>query len=434
MLTKRQNELVTRTDAGTPLGDLMRRYWLPAALAEELAEPDGAPVRVRLLGERLVAFRDTSGRIGLVQELCAHRCASLFLGRNEENGLRCAYHGWKYDVHGNCVDMPTEAPTSKFKSKIHLRAYPTVERGDVVWAYLGAGEPPAPPDFEWARVAPTHRMVTKIWQECNWLQALEGGIDSIHATLMHRALVPNTPRAGTRGFIVSATPSREDVYLTDYGFYYGSVRRLSPQEQYVRVHHFVMPFHTFFPYQTGHPGTVERSWGSGHMFVPMDDENCMVYNLVYSFGDDVLTQSERERLERQRGRGPGEVTADYRKVRNITNDWMIDRQVQKTETFTGIDGINTQDHAIQESMGPIVDRTQEHLGSTDKAVIAARRVLLDAIKTQQQGGEPPGLGPSYYTIRPVERFLLPSARWQDALRDDLLHGGVWRGTGVVKAS
>jgi hypothetical protein len=170
------------------------------------------------------------------------------------------------------------------------------------------------------------------------------------------------------------------------------------------------------------------------MFVPMDDENCMVYNLVYSFGDDALTQPERERLERQRGRGPGEVTADYRKVRNVTNDWLIDRQVQKTETFTGIDGINTQDHAIQESMGPIVDRTQEHLGSTDKAVIAVRRFLLDAIKGEQQGAAPPGVGPSYYTIRPVEQFLPPTVRWQDALRDDLLHAGPWRGTGIVKAS
>jgi phthalate 4,5-dioxygenase len=428
MLTKRQNELVTRTDAGTPLGQLMRRYWLPVALSEELAEPDGAPVRVRLLGERLVAFRDTSGRVGLLDELCAHRRASLFLGRNEECGLRCVYHGWKYDAAGQCVDMPTEPAGSRFRSRIRLSAYPTLELGGVIWTYLGPPDAqPPPPRFEWTQVPATHSLVTKTWQECNWLQALEGGIDSIHASLMHRTLTPDTARSGTRGFVVNTLPAREDVYLTDYGFYYGSIRALEGMN-YVRVHQYVAPITTLFPYQLGNPSRQEKALVSGHMFVPMDDENCMVYNLAWSFDDEPLSEAMRERIEDQRGRGPGEITADYRKVRNVANDWGIDRRVQKTETYTGIDGINTQDHAIQESMGPIVDRTKEHLGATDKAVIAARQVLLRAIKTVEQGGDPPGLGTSYYRLRAIEKFLPSHLAWQETLQEELFAGAAWRGT------
>lgn len=194
MLSREDNELVTRVGPGTPLGRMMRKYWTPALLSEEIAR-DGAPVRIRLLGERLVAFRDTDGRVGVFEEYCPHRRVSLFLGRNEERGLRCVYHGWKFDVAGRCVDMPTEPPGSEFQRKMRAVAYPTVEHGGVVWAYLGSGEPPAPPRFEWTRLRPEQRVVTRTWQECNWLQALEGGIDAAHAAALHTVIDEASKRA-----------------------------------------------------------------------------------------------------------------------------------------------------------------------------------------------------------------------------------------------
>jgi nitrite reductase/ring-hydroxylating ferredoxin subunit len=410
----------------------MRRYWIPAALSSELSEPDGPPIRLKLLGEQLVAFRDTRGRVGLLNEFCAHRGTSLFLGRNEECGLRCVYHGWKYDVEGNCVDMPTEPAESNFKSKIHLKAYPTVELGGVVWAYLGPrdGTPP-PPNFEWTRLSPAHKVVTRTLEECNWLQALEGGIDSMHASTLHTVLTPHTTRAGLRGIWTKPTALKDEVELTDYGHVYASIRPMEDDTLWVRVYHYVMPFHTFFPYELGEDGKDYKPVINGHIFVPLDDENTMVYNWIGKFGEEPLADAERDALEQSRGRGPGEITLDFRKVRNKRNNWLIDRQVQKTETYSGIEGINTQDHAVQESMGPIVDRTQEHLGGTDVAAIATRRLLLRAVRTVEAGGDPPGVGPTYYTVRAIERIVSKGTRWQEALRDLFNPSGVTQPGGRV---
>jgi|ERR1043166_3458910 phenylpropionate dioxygenase-like ring-hydroxylating dioxygenase large terminal subunit len=423
MLTEQENELLTRTGDGTAMGAVMRRYWIPAALSSDVPEPDCPPVRVRLLGEKLVAFRDTNGRLGLVNEFCAHRCASLFLGRNEEGGLRCVYHGWKYDVEGNCLETPTEPVGSNFKDKIRLRAYPTVEMGGVIWAYMGPGDKrPVEPKFEWTQVPESHRHVSKMWQECNWLQALEGGIDTAHASFLHRALTPHTSRPGLKGYWEkSQTPSLE-VDLTDYGYVYAAIRPLNDKENYVRTYQFVMPFHQCFPSQIAHSGTAakfKKAMVRGHIFVPMDDENCMVYNWTYTFGDVALTEAELKELDRHIGSNSEEYSADHRKLRNRDNDWLIDRQVQRTETYTGIEGINTQDHAIQESMGPIVDRTKEHLGSTDKAVVAARLLLLQAAKTINQDRDPPGVGPSYYGVRAIEKLLPKDAEWRSAMKDEI---------------
>lgn len=416
MLSKEDNELLTRVGPGTPMGQLMRRYWVPALLSSEVSEPDGAPVRVKLLGETLVAFRDTNGRVGLLNEFCAHRGTSLFLGRNEECGLRCVYHGWKYDVAGNCVDMPTELPESNYKSKIRLEAYPTVELGGVVWAYLGLPDArPALPRFEWTRLKGTHRVVTKTWEECNWLQALEGGIDSMHASTLHTVISPNTTRAGLRGIWTKPTVLKDEVELTDYGHVYASIRPIEDKRYWVRVYHYVLPFHTFFPYELGEDGAEYKPIINGHIFVPVDDENTIVYNLIGKFGEDPLTHLERDALERSRGRGPGELTADFRKVRTKANNWLIDRKVQKTETYSGIEGVNTQDHAVQESMGPIVDRTQEHLGTTDAAVIATRRLLLRVVRSLE--GESPGVRPTYYNVRAIERIVSDAGGWVETLKE-----------------
>ncbi len=225
MLSREENQLLTRVGRGTPMGDTLRLYWIPALLAQEIAEPDGPPVRVRLLGEDLVAFRDSKGRIGLVDEFCPHRLASLYFGRNEEGGLRCVYHGWKFDVEGRCVDQMNEPPESQFCHKVHLTAYPTVELGGIVWAYLGPPErTPAPPRFAWTQAPASHRMVSKVIQENNWLQSLEGGLDTSHAPIMHRLLTENSKLGGispSSAFVRGGAPKLV-VDLTDYGYQYAA--------------------------------------------------------------------------------------------------------------------------------------------------------------------------------------------------------------------
>ena len=422
MLSQRENELVVRTGPSTPSGELMRRYWIPALLSRELSAADCPPVRVKLLGERLVGFRDTQGRVGILDEFCAHRRASLFLGRNEECGLRCVYHGWKFDIEGNCLDTPNEPPELDFKHKIHLKAYPTVETGGVIWAYMGPRDKmPAAPKFEWTQVPETHRHVSKVWEECNWLQAMEGGLDSAHTAFLHRKLTADSSKQGIspKSYKVRAMAPKLEIDLTDYGYMYASVRSLA-EGDYVRIYHYVMPFHQLRSFQLGGGGVGEkRPIIKGHMWVPMDDENCMVYNWTYSFGDDSLR--EEDRIEKGIGNGPDDVdfANNFRKKRHKDNNWLIDRDAQKVASYTGIFGTNTQDHAIQESMGSIVDRTQEHLGSTDRAIIMARRLILKAANTVKEGGSPPGLDPDYYSIRAIEKVLPTGTNWREALKKEI---------------
>jgi phenylpropionate dioxygenase-like ring-hydroxylating dioxygenase large terminal subunit len=416
MLSREDNELLTRVSRGTPMGTTMRRYWLPALLAWELPSPDCPPVRVKLLGEELVAFRDTQNRIGLLDEYCPHRRASLFFGRNEECGLRCVYHGWKFDVDGRCVDMMNEPESLQFRHKVFVPSYPTVEVGGVIWAYLGPPELQPPlPRFAWTQVAPTHRHVSKVVQESNWLQGLEGGVDTSHAPILHRVLKDDTTRPGfkpTHPFVRSKAPTLV-VDLTDYGYQYASLRPLDDASLHVRTYQFILPFHQIRPSQ---------SWGGaatvcGHMWVPMDDENTMVFNWDCSEGEPL---TDEDRLERRLGNGPLDVDqATFRSVRNRRNNYMLDRQVQKTETFTGIEGVNVQDRAIQESMGPIVDRSREHLGPADKAVIQARRLLLQAVKTVSEGGTPRGIAPTYYTLRATQGVVPRDADWRAALTPEM---------------
>jgi phenylpropionate dioxygenase-like ring-hydroxylating dioxygenase large terminal subunit len=412
MLSRDDNELLTRVGPATAMGDTMRRYWVPALLTREVPAPESPPVRVRLLGEELVAFRDTQGRIGLLDEYCPHRRASLFLGRNEECGLRCVYHGWKFDVAGQCVDMMNEPEDLGFTTKIRTTAYPVVEHGGIVWAYMGPAPAPPPPLFAWTQTPEHRRHVSKVVQESNWLQGLEGGIDTSHAPILHRVLEADSSRAGFKPkdpFVRGKAPALE-VDVTDYGYRYAGIRPLDGTDVHVRAYQFILPFHQIRPSrdEQGVPLIA------GHIWVPMDDETTMVYNWAMTARDEPLPEGER--LERRLGNGPGDVDqTTFRSRQNRQNNYLLDRQVQKTETFTGIDGINVQDRAVQESMGPIVDRSREHLGPADKAVIQARRLLLDAVRTVRDGGTPRGVAATYYALAAAEATLARDVDWRTLL-------------------
>src|SRR5262245_30733950 len=414
MLTREDNERVTHVGRGTPMGETLRRYWIPALLARELAEPDGAPVRVKLLGEELVAFRDTRGRIGLLDEHCPHRLVSLFFGRNEDCGLRCVYHGWKFDVDGRCVDMMNEPEDLGFAHKIRTTSYPTAEAGGIIWAYLGPPEHRPPlPHFAWTQAPATHRHVSKVIQESNWLQGLEGGIDTSHVPILHRVLTADSSRPGFKPmdpFVRGKAPTLE-LDVTDYGYRYAGLRPLDEGEMHVRAYHLILPFHQIRPARTGASRNITGA--AGHIWVPIDDETTMVYNWEQSSGGPL---TDEDRLERRLGNGPFDVDqTTFRSRKNRENDYLLDRGVQRTETFTGIDGVNVQDRAVQESMGRVVDRSREHLGPADRAVIQARRLLLQAIKTVEAGGTPPGVAPTYYALRPAEAVVPRDTDWRQLL-------------------
>lgn len=412
MLSQDENTKLTRVGPGTPMGDLLRRYWMPALLSEEIPEPDSPPVRVKLLGEELVAFRDTSGRIGLIDEFCPHRLVSLFLGRNEENGLRCVYHGWKMDVNGRCVDMPNEPEDLRFAEKIKVAAYPTAELGGVVWAFLGPPEKqPELPGMEWLRAPGTHRYVSRTWEQCNYLQAIEGGIDTVHSSFLH-----NNNLSDKNDYRSNATAARLEVERTDYGLRYAGIRDVGEDGNFVRIYQFVLPFHQMrASLLEGRKGAMPASMPQlrGHMWVPMDDENTMNFNWVYSLdADKPFTEEYIQHYETQAGRGlTGEGTT---RTRTRDNNWLIDRELQRTMNFTGIMGLNTQDLAVQESMGRIVDRSREHLGSTDRAVILLRRLLIEAIGDVEEGVDPAGVDPrSYAHVRAAEVVMPKDAAWRD---------------------
>ena len=416
MLSRQENERLTRVGPDTPMGRTLRRYWLPALLAAEVPEPDCPPVRVRLLGEQLVAFRDTEGRIGLLDELCPHRRASLYFGRNEECGLRCVYHGWKFDVTGQCTEMMNEPPENDFSHKIRTPAYPTAELGGVIWAYLGpADRIPPLPKFAWTQAPETHRHVTKVIQECNWLQGLEGGIDTSHAPILHRLISETSTRAGfkpSNPFVRGKAPTLV-VDLTDYGYQYAGIRPLDDDQRHIRTYQFILPFHQIRPSRSDSGLTLD----AGHCWVPMDDGTTMVFNWSYS-PDGPLTQEDR--LERNLGNGPLHVDqTTFRSRANRANDYMLDRTAQRAESFSGIDGVNVQDRAIQESMGRIVDRSKEHLGPADKAIIQARKLLRKAVDTVESGGTPDGTGTSYYALRAHEAVLPRSTDWRREMTPEM---------------
>ena len=399
MLSLEDNKLVTQTGPGTPMGEYLRRFWIPVLLANELPEADCPPVRAKVLGEKLVAFKDTDGKLGLVDEFCAHRRASLFFGRNEECGLRCVYHGWKYDVDGDCVDMPSEPEESNFKDKIKITAYPAREWGGMIWAYMGPRElMPELPEMEWALVPESHRRVSRRLQENNYLQGIEGGIDSSHVAFLHAPVDPERQLRGSQTiYMYRDRAPRFDVQETDYGFVYGAKRNAEEDSYYWRITPFLLPFFTIIP---GPLEDADKRTYSGHGWIPADDENCWMF--TYSWNPS-------RPLREDEGHGasflelePGTLRATF----NKDNNYGIDREMQRTVNYTGIANGSVQDAGIQESMGPIVDRSQEHLGTTDAAIIYLRRMYLRAARDLLEGAEPfvPRRG-SAYRVRSVSAVL-----------------------------
>ena len=389
MLSAEENDLLTRVGPGTPMGALMRRYWIPALFADRIATPDCTPVRVQLLGESLVAFRDSKGRAGLLDEQCPHRTASLYFGRNEECGLRCVYHGWKFDVDGKCVDMPSEPPASNFQDKVRITAYPCHEAGGVVWAYMGPADlKPEFPPLEWTLLPADQLYATRHVQECSWLQGLEGGFDASHLAFLHR---------GTDAVNANISPSRHETLRTGFGMIVGTGREAIEGEIRWGSNLMILPFHKVF---------ATRPNGA-HMWVPMDDENTMLYSIDFKpsgpFTEEELKLS-RSHLHIHTENIPGTDRA----VLNRDNDYGIDRQLQASgASFTGMHGLAIQDSAIQESMGPIANRTREHLGVSDTAIIQIRKMLLEVVRAHEAGETPPGLNAADYRARST-RFVLPT--------------------------
>ena len=386
MLTQRENELLTRVGPGSAMGELMRRYWIPAVFTKQIEKPDSPPVRVRLLGENLVAFRNSSGRVGIIDEYCPHRTASMFFGRNEQNGLRCVYHGIKFDVDGNCVDIPcvpqqTEAQLANVRTQMRIKSYPCVERGDLVWTYMGPAElKPEFPDLEWALIPASHRYVSRHVQECNWLQGLEGGFDPTHLTFLHGGDAEKSRK------IVATL---YDVMPTDFGFAVGTGRDGGHGNVMWNVNVMLMPFHK----------VISSIPMAAHVWAPIDDENTMLYSVDFN-GDRPLTEQDLARTRAWRGIHTENIPGTDIAIRNKGNDYLIDRALQASgQNFTGMKGLGTQDCAVQESMGPIADRTKEHLLLSDMIVVRLRRLLLQTLEDMKAGKPLPGMAASSYRVR-----------------------------------
>ena len=383
-MTQAGNELLTRIGPATPCGELLRRYWQPAALSEELP-PGGAPLPVRLLGEDLVLFRDGQGRAGLLGLHCSHRGADLSYGRVEDGGLRCLYHGWLYDTRGRCLDQPGEPGAGAHKESVRHPAYPCAEAAGVIFAYMGPGAPPLVPGYEFLAVPDGQRFVTKIYHDCNYLQSNEGNIDPVHLSFLHRNLqeaevdayraVRGTQASPNSLYGNDLAPTIE-VELADFGLRIYTMRAAGLGQRYLRVSNFVYPNLSAFPGQTGGEG-YSVNW-----HVPIDDAHHWKYIFVFSRKRPL----DKEVMRRSRS----EMTPDYRLIRHKGNRYMQDRESMKTRTFAGL-GYNFQAHDAYatESQGPVQERTREHPVSSDQAIVAARKLLLKAIQEVQEGREAP---------------------------------------------
>jgi phthalate 4,5-dioxygenase oxygenase subunit len=395
MLSQEENELLTKVGPGTPMGELMRQYWIPGGLSSELPEPDCSPVRIMLLCEELVAFRDTDGKVGLLDNNCPHRRASLFFGRNEECGLRCVYHGWKFDVNGDCVDMPSEPAESNFKDKVKIKAYPVQERGGILWTYMGPREtPPALPELE-PNMIEDYQIRPVFMRECNWMQALEGDIDTVHGPFLHTgALRPeDVPEGSWTRYQLSTRAAKLMVTDTDFGTMYGTYRPAEEDTDYWRIANFLFPFYTMIP-----QGVMGRAIHV-QIWVPIDDTHTLHFKIE---GGQFDTQPPGERNSLDVDLIPnGTGWHDrFRMVADESNDFQLDRTKQREVNYSGLPGVTYEDQAVTTTMGKIADRTKERLGTTDSMIIKTRRRLINAARDLMEGATPPGVdNPEVYGVR-----------------------------------
>ncbi len=430
MLTDQENAQLTKVGPGTLMGDLMRQYWIPVVQSAELA-PGGRVKRVRILGEDLVAFRGPGGQPGLLGEWCTHRRASLYFARNEEAGLRCVYHGWQYEPgSGRCVDMPNERPETCFQDKVVHPAYPCVERGGVVWTYMGpASPPPGLPDLEWALVPESQRFVSKFWQDCNYLQALEGGVDPAHISFLHGILdarddgLRRALDGAAAGFGYVAQLERAphiEVAETPAGLLIGARREAPAGQYYWRITQFLLPFHSMPPAEVGSDPVYHT-----HMWVPIDDDHLVNWCVSWHPGR-ALTDKELAEF----GAGASIHIMDYAPATNEAygdirpradrpNDYLADWEAQRTRKFFGVPGVGAQDKAITESQRDY-DRSLERLGRADLGIIRVRKALLDAaLAVRNRRVPPPGLDPASYRVRPTSVLLPKDVNWVEGASERL---------------
>ena len=414
MLKKELNDLVTQTGPGTAMGNLFRRYWQPALLSEQLPGPDCEPVRLELMSEKMLAFRDTSGKLGLIDEFCAHRGVSLWFGRNEENGIRCPYHGWKYDVNGNCTEVPSE-PTSGYCERIKLKSYPMVERGGVIWVYMGpADKQPPLPEWEFATLPKEHTYMSKRVQASNWLQALEGGIDSSHVSFLHSASLSRDPLfKGAKGnqYNLNDLSPVFEVVEADGGLLVGARRNAEDDQYYWRITPWVMPCFTMVPPRGDHPV-------HGHFWVPINDHSCWTWSFDYHPTRALTT----EEVDAMKGGASIHVLVDkdYVPLQRMDNNYLMDRKAQREGLlYSGIEGIGMQDASLQESMGAVQDRTKENLVSTDNGIIMARQRLIKAARALAENPDfvPPGLDPEHQKVRSVAMLIKRDVHYKEGAKE-----------------
>ena len=405
MLSHEDNELLCRVGPGTLMGDLFRQYWLPAMQTEELPKPDCDQVRVMLLGEELIGFRDTNGKVGLVANSCPHRGASLYYARNEDCGLRCIYHGWKFDVDGNCVDMPNEPASSNFKDRVKAVAYPTIERGGIIWTYMGPREVPPPlPDLE-GNMDDSSMTYSQI-RNCNWMQALEGDIDTVHFSWLHVGHIQ--PEDAVGDFMRYQVTDRSPTYSvldTDWGTSYATFTSANEDENHCRMASFLMPCYTMVPQGIVMANRTVRAW------VPMDDDHVIWFIMAAPplIPDNTLAVHDGVSFIALAGFAGEEMvprTTDwfgrYRPAPDESNDYRVNRDHwREGKSFTGLTSVSMEDHAVTESMGTIYNRSKEHLGTSDAMIIRTRHRLIAAAEAfQKEGIVPPGVDePEVYRQR-----------------------------------
>lgn len=414
MLSHEDNELLCRIGPKTPMGDMMRRFWTPAVVIHEL-EPDGKPIRIRLLGEDLVCFMDSEGRVGLLDEHCPHRGSSLALGVNEECGLRCLFHGWKFDVNGQCLDTPAEPENSKLAKAMKTKAYPTRIAGGMVWTYMGPRETqPEFPNFPWFDVPEGHCEAFRVIYECNYSQALEGAVDSSHAGILHRS-VPWSKEA--RWPHEKDLRPKLEVEFTRYGLRYCAVRNADESTKNGRMTQVPLPFYTFIPPDGPKAPEFRRNRRLINAFVPRDDYSTWHIQFFY---DEGLKIDRQHRLEES----GVQFDEHFFKTNGMDVWYNQDRELMKHGEMSGIVGVALEDHAVSETMGKIADRTREHLGRSDMAVVAFRRMMLKALRRFQETGAVPEANQADFNwtrITAETFFFDPAQRWQDIqpLDDDL---------------